>query len=336
VMWIKQIIFFASISIALGQYRGYNSNDWVRSRGNGYVANWPPRQWRPPQQYPQYPSYTQYRPYPGQYPQYQQGYPQQTRPWWNTKEKMSDVQPMKIGFGPDPDLYKNPYPSRRVLYNQYIDPSTIPQVRPNCQARRCYYFCRLKLLGGGRCTGGGCMCYAGFFAYDGSPLTRQYPEDDLWFDLTSDEQTQIRTEMARFSAGQQINNLVPNKPNGGNSGKPDYIPGGHSNSGKPDYNPGGNTNNQDWNELYPENDNNPGGNSGKPDYNPGGNSGKPDYIPGGNSGKPSYENSNTPGGSEGSGTGLDWNNNDDESDEEWGNNGYDEDYDEEEEDDFWG
>ena len=81
---------------------------------------------------------------------------------------------------------------------QYIDPSTIPQVRPNCQARRCYYFCRLKLLGGGRCTGGGCMCYAGFFAYDGSPLTRQYPEDDLWFDLTSDEQTQIRTEMARF------------------------------------------------------------------------------------------------------------------------------------------
>ena len=42
------------------------------------------------------------------------------------------------------------------------------------------------------------MCYAGFFAYDGSPLTRQYQEDDIWFDLTSDEQTQIKTNMARW------------------------------------------------------------------------------------------------------------------------------------------
>ena len=42
------------------------------------------------------------------------------------------------------------------------------------------------------------MCYAGFFAFDGSPLTRQYQEDDIWFDLTSDEQTQIKTNMARW------------------------------------------------------------------------------------------------------------------------------------------
>ena len=56
----------------------------------------------------------------------------------------------------------------------------------------------MKNLGGGRCTKGGCMCYAGFFAYDGSPLTRQYQEDDIWFDLTSDEQTQIKTNMARW------------------------------------------------------------------------------------------------------------------------------------------
>ena len=81
---------------------------------------------------------------------------------------------------------------------QYIDPRTIPEVKPTCQPRRCYFVCRMKNLGGGRCTKGGCMCYAGFFAYDGSPLTRQYQEDDIWFDLTSDEQTKIKTNMARW------------------------------------------------------------------------------------------------------------------------------------------
>ena len=56
----------------------------------------------------------------------------------------------------------------------------------------------MKLLGGGRCTKGGCMCYAGFFDHDGSPMSRIYPEDDFWFDLTSKEQRDIRTAMALF------------------------------------------------------------------------------------------------------------------------------------------
>ena len=130
--------------------------------------------------------------------------------------------------------------------------------------------------------------------------------------------------------------MIPNKPNpnpGGNSGKPPYNPG--SNSGKPPYNPGGNSGkppinqggNNDWGDLYPDNNNNPGGssNSGNdwsnlyPDNNNnnqgGSNSGKPSHNHGGNSGKPAYDNSNNnnnPGGSEGSGTGVDWNDDDEE------------------------
>ena len=42
------------------------------------------------------------------------------------------------------------------------------------------------------------MCYAGFFDHDGSPMSRIYPEDDFWFDLTSKEQKDIRTAMALF------------------------------------------------------------------------------------------------------------------------------------------
>ena len=53
-------------------------------------------------------------------------------------------------------------------------------------------------MGGGRCTKAGCMCYAGFFDYDGSPISSGFPEDNLWWSLTSAEQNEIRREMARF------------------------------------------------------------------------------------------------------------------------------------------
>ena len=53
-------------------------------------------------------------------------------------------------------------------------------------------------MGGGRCTKAGCLCYAGFFDYDGSPINTVYPEDNLWWSLTSAEQNEIRREMAKF------------------------------------------------------------------------------------------------------------------------------------------
>ena len=128
----------------MSQYRGYNSNWRQRGQGgqgrgyqggqrNGYVANWPPRQWRPPmKQYgsAQYPPYVITPPYqpnqqyqPNQNYQPNQQYPQQQyrRPWWNTEEKLSSgFEPVKVGFGPDPNSqYSNQYANRRkVLYNQ--------------------------------------------------------------------------------------------------------------------------------------------------------------------------------------------------------------------------
>ena len=110
------LIFFSfdNYVVVLGQYGQYISN-WQNGRqGSGYVARWPPRQWRPPQQYPQYPQYPKYP----QYPQYQQQY-RQYRPWWNTKEKLtSGWEPVKVGFGPDPDTIQNPYVDRRPFYRQ--------------------------------------------------------------------------------------------------------------------------------------------------------------------------------------------------------------------------
>jgi hypothetical protein len=36
------------------------------------------------------------------------------------------------------------------------------------------------LMGGGRCTKAGCVCYMAFFDYDGSPTSYYYPEDNIW------------------------------------------------------------------------------------------------------------------------------------------------------------
>ena len=110
---------FYLILVVVGQYGQYISN-WQNGQGSGYVARWPPRQWRPPQQYSQYPQYPQYPQY-RQYPQYQQQY-RHHRPWWNTREKLtSGYQPVKVGFGPDPDTIQNDYlADRRPLYRQVI------------------------------------------------------------------------------------------------------------------------------------------------------------------------------------------------------------------------
>ena len=81
---------------------------------------------------------------------------------------------------------------------RYVDPRFVPEVNVRCEPKNCYKICRLKLMGGGRCTKAGCLCYAGFFDYDGSPINTVYPEDNLWWSLTSAEQNEIRREMAKF------------------------------------------------------------------------------------------------------------------------------------------
>ena len=91
---------------------------------------------------------------------------------------------------------------------RYVDPRFIPEVNVRCAPKNCYKICRLKLMGGGRCTKAGCMCYAGFFDYDGSPINTVYPEDNLWWSLTSAEQNEIRREMAKFRFEKSIFNAL--------------------------------------------------------------------------------------------------------------------------------
>ena len=80
--------------------------------------------------------------------------------------------------------------------NRVFEPSYIPNVVATCRPERCYYTCRLKLLGGGRCTRGGCMCYVGFYNADGSPTISYYPEDGFWYTLSKTQKKTIRQKIA--------------------------------------------------------------------------------------------------------------------------------------------
>jgi len=55
--------------------------------------------------------------------------------------------------------------------------------KQQCEPTRCYVGCRKGLLGGGRCTRAGCLCYAAYFNDDGSPISFQYPQDRIWYSL---------------------------------------------------------------------------------------------------------------------------------------------------------
>ena len=71
----------------------------------------------------------------------------------------------------------------------------IQEVVATCDRSQCYKSCRLLLVGGGRCTKGGCMCYHSFFNYDGNPSYSNYPEDNIWYELTEPEKKQILDAM---------------------------------------------------------------------------------------------------------------------------------------------
>ena len=159
------------------------------------VVEYPNRQPQPGQgQYGQ-PQSGQYgQPQPGQYRQPQPGQGQYRQP----------PQPRQGGqYGQSqyrqPDIYK-PY----IDYPYGNDPnrvfdrssSYIPNVVATCRPERCYYSCRLKLLGGGRCTVGGCMCYVGFFNADGSPTISYYPEDGFWYTLSQKQKKTIQQKIA--------------------------------------------------------------------------------------------------------------------------------------------
>ena len=85
------------------------------------------------------------------------------------------------------------YHAPQFALNQ--DPRTFEEILPSCERRQCYVNCRLKLLGGGRCSKGGCVCYAAFFDHTGAPTSRFYPEDNIWYELYEPEKDDIRRAM---------------------------------------------------------------------------------------------------------------------------------------------
>lgn len=71
----------------------------------------------------------------------------------------------------------------------------IQEVIASCDREYCYRSCRLSLLGGGRCTRAGCMCYHSYFDHDGQPLVHRYPEDYVWHSLDSEHRAEILQAM---------------------------------------------------------------------------------------------------------------------------------------------
>ena len=67
----------------------------------------------------------------------------------------------------------------------------IQEVVANCDKLYCYKACRLLLIGGGRCTKAGCLCYHAIFDVHGAPLNRYYTEDNIWYELEESEQKEI-------------------------------------------------------------------------------------------------------------------------------------------------
>lgn len=113
-------------------------------------------------------------------------------------------------------------------------------VEAKCERQYCYMSCRMRLLGGGRCTPGGCMCYFNHLTYNGAPARRLYPDDNIWYELSSEEQGMI---MDVLREGRPIN-LPPTGPPSSNGGpKTDRPPFGQVFDPQPPGNWWGNGNN---------------------------------------------------------------------------------------------
>ena len=84
--------------------------------------------------------------------------------------------------------------SLKVYENEQVG-----EMSQSCDRYCCYRKCRLDMVGGGRCTPAGCLCYESFFVEDqqnsqffGAPASIVYPEDKLWYLLSSNETEQIQ------------------------------------------------------------------------------------------------------------------------------------------------
>ena len=92
----------------------------------------------------------------------------------------------------------------------------ITEIIASCEPKSCYVDCRMRQVGGGRCTKGGCMCYVAWTKPDGSPFGMTYREDAIWYTLSKEEQDRIR--MAKWRPGPTA------RPTYAPSTRPTYAP----------------------------------------------------------------------------------------------------------------
>ena len=91
------------------------------------------------------------------------------------------------------------------LVSVHNNDNRVIKMNTTCDQYCCYRSCRLDMVGGGRCTSGGCVCYESFFIERqmnheifGAPASMVYPEDAIWYQLSYKEQDQIRNATKRY------------------------------------------------------------------------------------------------------------------------------------------
>ena len=87
-----------------------------------------------------------------------------------------------------------------------------------CDAYCCYRKCRLDMVGGGRCTAAGCLCYESFFIENprdnetfGAPAAIVYPQDRIWYHLNYTETDQIKNAMRHYFRDPKATNYMCEK-----------------------------------------------------------------------------------------------------------------------------
>ena len=94
----------------------------------------------------------------------------------------------------------------------------ILNTKGSCDKFCCYRKCRLDMIGGGRCTSAGCICYESFFIENdnnnetfGAPASIAYPEDRIWYMLNYTQTEQIQTAMRHYRTNPKSHNYMCKK-----------------------------------------------------------------------------------------------------------------------------
>ena len=87
-----------------------------------------------------------------------------------------------------------------------------------CDRFCCYRQCRIDMIGGGRCTASGCVCYESFFIENqdnnmtfGSPVSIVHSDDKIWYMLNYTQTEQIQAAMRDYAKHPDQSNYMCEK-----------------------------------------------------------------------------------------------------------------------------